>query len=228
VAPQIKLGVANVSLLQSSFPDVSMVATFDETVDGAVTNVTRRQYWLKHADRWQLLQDTVIAGTPASSLKRPAAPREVTVAAAERNKPASGKADTPPAKAPDTKGTKVADAQPAAADQARVKQSVEAWARAWSQKNMTAYLGAYDNSFTPPGGMSRKAWEKDRTDRIVYKSKITVNLRNVQVKVTGNQATVTFLQSYQADQLNVSGRKTLKWVKRGNEWRITQESIGSN
>jgi ketosteroid isomerase-like protein len=76
--------------------------------------------------------------------------------------------------------------------------------------------------------MSRKAWEKDRTDRIVYKSKITVNLRNVQVKVTGNQATVTFLQSYQADQLNVSGRKTLKWVKRGNDWRITQESIGSN
>jgi murein L,D-transpeptidase YafK len=228
VAPQIKLGVANVSLLQSSFPDVSMVATFDETVDGAVTNVTRRQYWLKQADRWQLLQDTVIAGTPASSLKRPAAPREVTVAAAERNKPASGKADTPPAKAPDTKATKVADAQPSTADQERVKQSVQAWARAWSQKNMTAYLGAYDNSFTPPGGMSRKAWEKDRTDRIVYKSKITVNLRNVQVKVTGNQASVTFLQSYQADQLNVSGRKTLKWVKRGNEWRITQESIGSN
>jgi L,D-transpeptidase YnhG len=228
VAPQIKLGVANVSLLQSSFPDVSMVATFDETVDGAVTNVTRRQYWLKQADRWQLLQDTVIAGTPASTLKRPAAPREVTVAAAERNKPASGNADTPTAKTPDTKGTKVADPQPSMADQARVKQSVEAWARAWSQKNMTAYLGAYDNSFTPPGGMSRKAWEKDRTDRIVYKSKITVNLRNVQVKVTGNQATVTFLQSYQADQLNVSGRKTLKWVKRGNDWRITQESIGSN
>ena len=228
VAPQIKLGVANVSLLQSSFPDVSMVATFDETVDGTMTNVTRRQYWLKQADRWQLLQDTVIAGTPSSSLKRPPAPREVTVATAERSKPVSAKTDTPTTKTPDTKPPKAADAHPAAADQERVKQSVQAWARAWSQKNMTAYFGTYDSSFTPPGGMSRKAWEKDRTDRIVYKSKISVNLRNVQVKVVGNQATVTFLQSYQADQLNVSGRKTLKWVKRGNEWRITQESIGSN
>lgn len=93
---------------------------------------------------------------------------------------------------------------------------------------MAAYLGIYDSSFTPPNGMSRKAWEKDRTDRIVYKSKISVNLSNLQIKVNDNQASATFLQSYQADQLNVSGRKTLKLIKRGNEWRITQESIGSN
>ena len=227
VAPHVKLGVTNVSLLQSRLPDVSMVATFDETVDDAVSGVTRRQYWLKQADRWQLLQDTVIAGTPSSQLKRPAPPpRDVQVASTDR-KPAAAKAEMQ-AKTSDIKPTKQSEANSQSGDQERAKQSVQAWAKAWSQKNMTGYLNAYDSTFSPPNGMGRKAWEKDRTDRIVYKSKIAVNLSNLQVKVSGNQATATFLQSYQADQLNVSGRKTLKLIKRGNEWRITQESIGSH
>lgn len=227
VAPHVKLGVTNVSLLQSRLPDESMVATFDETVDGTHTRVTRRQYWLKQTDRWQLLQDTVIVGTPSALLKRPAPLREVQVASAERthqaaNKQSDGKRQT------DSKTGKPAEAANTSAEQERIKQSVQAWARAWSQKNMSAYLSAYDSSFAPPGGMSRKAWEKDRTDRIVYKTRIAVNLSNLQVKVSGNQATVTFLQNYQADQLKVSGRKTLKLVKRGSDWRIAQESIGSN
>ncbi len=226
VAHHVKLGVANVSLLQSRFPDVSMVATFDETVDGAASGVTRRQYWLKQTDRWQLLQDTVIAGTPSPLLKRPP-PREVQVASADSSKPAAAKGDKQ-TKTADLRPTKQAEANTQSADQERAKQSVQAWAKAWSQKNMYGYLNAYDSTFNPPNGMGRKAWEKDRTDRIVYKSKIAVNLSNVQVKVSGNQATATFLQSYQADQLNVSGRKTLKLIKRGNEWRITQESIGSH
>lgn len=91
---------------------------------------------------------------------------------------------------------------------------------------MNAYLNSYDTTFDPPGGLSRKAWEKDRTDRIVYKSKISVNLSNLQIKVNGDQATVTFLQRYQADQLNVSGRKTLRMIKRGKDWRIARESVG--
>lgn len=227
VAPHIKLGVANVSLLQSRFPDISMVATFDETVDGAPSGVTRRQYWFKQADRWQLLQDTIIAGTPSPMLKRPLPVRDVQVASAENTKPGLPKAEAH-TKKPDTKPTKLTETSNTSADQERARQAVQAWAKAWSQKNMAAYLGIYDSSFTPPNGMSRKAWEKDRTDRIVYKSKISVNLSNLQIKVNDNQASATFLQSYQADQLNISGRKTLKLIKRGNEWRITQESIGSN
>lgn len=227
VVPHIKLGVTNVSLLQSRLPDVSMVATFDETVDGTASGVTRRQYWLKQADNWQLLQDTVIAGTPSSLLKRPAPPRDVQVASTDSTKPVAPTTEKP-SRTPDLKPAKQAEANGQATDQERAKQSVQTWARAWSQKNMPGYLSAYDSTFSPPNGMGRKAWEKDRTDRIVYKSKIAVNLSNLQVKVNGNQATVTFLQSYQADQLNVSGRKTLKLIKRGNEWRITQESIGSH
>ena len=91
---------------------------------------------------------------------------------------------------------------------------------------MTQYLGAYAPSFAPPGGQSRKAWEQERRDRIVSKSKITVSLSKLNVDVSDNHATVGFVQSYKADQLDVSSRKTLKLVKRGDQWLITQENVG--
>ena len=225
VAQNVKMGVANVSLLQSRFPETNMVATFEETVDGVKTSVVRRQYWLKTGERWQLLQDTVISGVPSAALKRQPPPREVQVASADRYKTALPQT-VATAKPAETKPTRPSEAAGTPAEQERVRQALQTWARAWSQKNMAAYLGAYDKSFTPPDGMTRKAWEKDRTERIMYKSKITINLSNVQIKVSGQTATATFVQRYQADQLNVSGRKTLKFVKRGNDWQITQESIG--
>ncbi|HRK39797.1 MAG TPA: L,D-transpeptidase family protein [Burkholderiaceae bacterium] len=225
VAPHVRLGITNVSLLQSRFPEANMVATFDETVDGAVTPVTRRQYWLKTGERWQMLQDTVIAGVPSAALKRPPPQRETQLASADQAKTAVAPPEAA-TKPTDRKPAKPAEAAGSAAEQARVRQALQSWTRAWSQKNMQAYFGAYDRTFDPPGGLSRKAWEKDRTDRIVYKSKIRVELDNVHIKVSGDTATATFIQRYQADQLNVSGRKTLRLVKRGNDWRIAQESIG--
>jgi hypothetical protein len=48
------------------------------------------------------------------------------------------------------------------------------------------------------------------------------------VNVKGQTATVRFSQRYQADQLNVSGQKTLKLVKRGNQWLITHEQVGNH
>jgi L,D-transpeptidase YnhG len=175
VEPHIKLGVTNLSLLQSSMPEAKMVVTFDETEDGRVNGVTRRQYWVRQSERWQLVQDTVISGQTA----------------------------------PD-----------------QVKKSIQTWARAWSQKNITAYLNAYDTSFAPPSSQSRKAWAKERTSQFERKALEPVTLSNVLVKVNGNQAVVTFLHSYQSDQLMVSDRKTLQLVKRANEWRIAKERVG--
>ncbi|MDP1999868.1 MAG: tetratricopeptide repeat protein, partial [Rhodoferax sp.] len=64
-------------------------------------------------------------------------------------------------------------------DAADVQTAVEAWAKAWSNKNMTGYLGAYSKSFDPAGKQSRSDWEQDRRDRIVGKSTIAVKLENL-------------------------------------------------
>ena len=104
--------------------------------------------------------------------------------------------------------------------------AVQAWAAAWSAKDMQAYLGAYDKSFDPPGRQTRSAWEKEREARIVGKSKINVQLSDVTVAVNGDKATARFRQAYAADALNVTSRKTLDLVNHNGRWSIVRESTG--
>lgn len=219
--PSAQLGVAQLSLLKWQDPNDNMVATFEETANGQPTGVVRRQYWALQPEGWRLLQDTVLSGTPNPALKRPA-PQPV----------AQTDSATPPG--PHTMaGAKPVDVQasakappPSQAQTQQVQQAVQTWAKAWSQKNMSQYLAAYAPSFDPPGGLSRKAWEQERRDRIVSKNKISVTLSKLTAQVNGNTASVGFVQSYKADQLAVSSHKTLKMVKRGDQWLITQESVG--
>ena len=151
----------------------------------------------------------------------PAAP---TAAPAQPAKPSTTVAAAPaPTPAPAPARTTVADDDTA---EREVKAAVEAWAAAWSAKDMKAYLGAYGKDFSPPGRQSRSAWEKERESRIVGKSRISVKLSNLQVSVQGDKATVRFQQAYSADALNVSSRKTLDLVQQQGRWTIVRESTG--
>jgi ketosteroid isomerase-like protein len=158
---------------------------------------------------------TAPAPAPAISISAPQAATPVPA-------PAVVAATTPPPVTP-----KAPAKDNSSKDAADVQAAVEAWAKAWSNKNMAGYLGAYSKAFDPAGKQSRSAWEQDRRDRIVGKSTITVKLENLTVKVIGNQAVVKFRQSYRADALSVSSRKTLDMVKTGDQWQIVKESTGN-
>lgn len=112
-------------------------------------------------------------------------------------------------------------------DQEAVEASVQAWAKAWSNKNMAGYLGAYAASFTPPAGQTRSQWEAERKARIVPKSRISVGIEDLSVSVNGNRATARFRQIYVSDNLNVNSRKVLEMIKTGDRWQIVRESTGS-
>jgi tetratricopeptide (TPR) repeat protein len=157
--------------------------------------------------------------TPAPA---PAVPTPAPQAATPVPAPAVVAATTPPPVMP-TAPAKDSSSK----DAADVQAAVESWAKAWSNKNMAGYLGAYSKAFDPPGKQSRSAWEQDRRDRIVGKSTIIVKLENLTVKVSGNQAVVKFRQGYRADALSVSSRKTLDMVKTGDQWQIVKESTGN-
>jgi L,D-transpeptidase YnhG len=214
-------GVTQVSLLQWHDAQAHVMATFEETADGETTGVTRRQYWSLHPQGWQLAQDAVLSAPTEMALKRAAQQKAADVPNSRREDVVSqtkvGKNnDDAIQKSPGT---------PQVASQ-QVQGAVQTWAKAWSQKNMAQYLAAYAPSFSPPGGLSRKAWEQERRDRIVSKNKISVHLSKLTIQITGNTATAGFVQNYKADQLAVSSHKTLKLVKRGEQWLITQESVG--
>jgi tetratricopeptide (TPR) repeat protein len=122
-----------------------------------------------------------------------------------------------------------APTKPAAGDGSatEVDAAVRAWAKAWSSKDMTAYLGAYGKEFMPSGKQSRKAWEEERRQRITGKSSISVKLDNLNVTINGTKAVVKFRQDYRAGSVAVSSRKTLELQKAGNRWQIVKESTGN-
>ena len=107
-----------------------------------------------------------------------------------------------------------------------VENVVRSWASAWSGKDMAGYFGSYAKDFDPPGSVGRKTWEEDRRSRIMGKSRISVKLADVAISVNGDKAVVRFRQTYNADTLNVTSRKTLELVKAGDKWLIVRESTG--
>jgi len=152
------------------------------------------------------------APAPTPAAKPTPAPAPAVAAPAATPAPAA-----PPAPAP-------AVASPGA--EKDVEAAVRSWAKAWSDKDMSGYLGSYGQNFEPPGKQARKAWEEDRRARIVGKSKISVVLSNLSISVQGNKATARFKQDYSADSLNISSRKTLDLAKVGDRWVIVKESTG--
>lgn len=151
------------------------------------------------------------ATRPAASPAAPTTPPQATPAA----KPAPAPAATPtPA--------------PAAANEGasrEVEAAVRDWAQAWSRKDVNDYFAAYTPDFS--GGKSRRAWEQERRARITGKKKISVRVSDLTVNVQGDRATARFRQDYDADGLDISSRKTLHFVRRGNAWLIEKESVGS-
>lgn len=146
---------------------------------------------------------TVVATAPAPAATP--APAPAPVAAPKPAEPAAGQADA----------------------QRDVRAAVDTWAKAWSAKDMKGYLGAYAQNFVPSGGQSRANWESDRKARIVPRTRINVEVSDLEVTVNGERATAKFRQNYASDNLNSSNRKTLEMVKSGNRWLIVREIAGS-
>jgi ketosteroid isomerase-like protein len=173
------------------------------------------------------------ATPPAPVAAPPAPPQAATAAAATAAAPPAA-TDAPPARAPirtAEAGAARAAAAPAAPAQAAgvpqddVSAAVQAWARAWSGKDIDAYFAAYAPGYA--AGMSRSAWQEDRRAKILGKSWIKVNVSDLVVTVSGARATARFKQGYAADSLSVTSRKTLRLVKSGDKWLIEKESVGS-
>ncbi len=146
----------------------------------------------------------------------PATPKEATkapvvVAAVEPAKPATEK----PA-APKTGNAEILD-------------TVNAWAKAWSAKDVDRYLAFYGKDFKTPGGEARADWENSRRQRISAPKSISVTVDAPKVSVGADgQASVTFRQGYRSDVVKAANTtKTLVLGRIDGRWLIQQERVGN-
>ncbi|CEN55423.1 Tetratricopeptide TPR_2 repeat protein [Candidatus Methylopumilus turicensis] len=110
------------------------------------------------------------------------------------------------------------------ADTQSVVTAVNKWASAWSNKDINAYLDAYADGFKTPDGLSRKAWEAMRRERINKPGKIEVSVSNINVHLDdSSHATASFKQSYHSGNLSQKTSKVLVFVFTNGKWLIVQE-----
>jgi tetratricopeptide (TPR) repeat protein len=162
------------------------------------------------------------ATPPTPNAITPVTPSVTSAAPSTTNKPV-----TAPVVAEVKEKPAKAEAKPAVKEPAEVIKTVEAWAKAWSNKDTSAYLGYYAQDFRTPNGESRKAWAEERRARIEGKGRISVKLESMNASVDGNTATVKFRQIYNSDRLTANSKKILELTKQGGKWLIKQERAGS-
>ena len=187
-----------------------------------------------------MVKDLFVAPKPATATPRPdpakvakSAPAKAEPAKAEPPKAAPTKVEPAKVEPPKSATAKVEPAKPAPAaakpgtdEKGAVGTAIQAWARAWSAKDVKAYLAAYAPDFETPGGEARGAWEKQRTERIERPKSIEVTAKIQSITVDGDSATAVFRQAYRSDTLKTTSTKTIRLVKVGGQWLIKQERVG--
>ena len=132
--------------------------------------------------------------------------------------------DIAPEPEPATEKPAPAPAQVSAGPELRA--AAESWAKAWSDRDVEAYLAAYGAEFAPADGTSRAQWEQTRRARLQQSSFIRVGLANMKVVEHGPEhAQISFDQHYQSDAFSDDVRKILIMRKVDADWKIVEESV---
>jgi tetratricopeptide (TPR) repeat protein len=156
--------------------------------------------------------------------RAPAVPATADAPAAVAIAPkAAPRAPVPPKAEPAKRETP--PATPAGGEE--VLKTVQAWANAWSKKDVDGYLAFYASDFKTPKGEARAEWEKARKERISAPKRIHVAIEAPKVTLKGeDSAVVSFRQHYRSDNLQSNNSKTLVLVRAEGKWRIQQERVG--
>jgi hypothetical protein len=123
----------------------------------------------------------------------------------------------------------VAVAAPADTALDDVKTLVDGWARAWSARDVNAYLACYGKAFAPERGGSRAAWEKSRRQLIERRRSISVAVGDLRLeRVSADRIVARYTQDYVADAYRETGTpKRLVLAREGSAWRIVAEGADS-
>ncbi|MDP3293198.1 MAG: tetratricopeptide repeat protein [Nevskia sp.] len=129
-----------------------------------------------------------------------------------------------PVAAAATPAPAVAEATAPAASDA-VLRALEVWVRAWSARDVDAYLAAYSPEFKPDGGLALDEWQSQRRARIGKAKMINVEVQAPEVQaIDAQHVRVLFTQDYSSDTISDKVGKIIELAEVGGSWKITRET----
>jgi len=100
-----------------------------------------------------------------------------------------------------------------------------AWARAWSAKDVDLYLSMYAEDFKTPNSDALALWQASRKKKISSQGKILVEIEDIKVTMKNeNLARIQFKQRYTSDKLTEESSKLLLVKKTNGKWFIQEEA----
>ncbi|WP_202593412.1 polysaccharide biosynthesis/export family protein [Ferriphaselus sp. R-1] len=120
--------------------------------------------------------------------------------------------------------TGVASPSAGSRQESEVRAAVDAWAAAWSARDIIAFLDNYDRSFEPEDGLGRIAWETRRKDAFRRAKSISVKVSDVfTVAQSGGRIDVYFAQEFHSGVTDAFDKKRLSWMNVNGRWKVVSE-----
>ncbi len=194
---------------------------------------------ISQVDEYDLIEPTRVAAAPAEEAAPVAAVAPVATAAVESAAVDTAAVETA---AVDTAAVDTAAAQPSSEDYSlddpyatdvteitdsvkdELIETIDLWAAAWSDQNVTQYLTNYSQDFAVPGRQSRRTWEALRRTRLTRPSFINLGVDYQRFElVETNIVDVFFRQSYRSNSYSDLTDKVLRMQKEDQDWKILVE-----
>jgi len=104
--------------------------------------------------------------------------------------------------------------------------AVERWRKAWSERDIEAYLASYGEHFVPSKYPSRQAWERAKRNVLATRKYIRLTLSDFHlIRQDAERIEIRFLQRYESDRLRDEKVKTLILEREPDGWKIIREFI---
>ena len=243
---KIKVDVQNLRILQN---DGLVLASFIQKYSNEYFSSSGiKLLYLKHGSRLKIIGEYFEGSELKPSIKKEVpAPEEVKPVIAakepavkaqepkpaevekeptitvEEMKPVLAKKEPSPTAEESKPGALKKEPLSAGDDHKALRRVLEAWKKAWEQKDLASYMSFYDAGFQSRG-MDFKAWKKHREKLNQKYRSITVGITSLKIEQSSAaMASVSFMQKYEADDYEDEGLKTLVLVKRGKDWKIKEE-----
>jgi len=101
--------------------------------------------------------------------------------------------------------------------------AVKAWAKAWTDRDVEAYLAAYISEYHP-SGLSHAEWVGKRRERIQSAKWIKVEVLDPKVsQPSRTRAEVVYRQVYQTEEARLTSRKRIGLTLLDDKWKIVEE-----